>query len=137
MKVVLDTNIFVAAGFNARSHSAAILTAIRNGNLTLVWNAEVRAETRAILNRIPKLSWAVVADLFAPEGEYGGPTCPECYGQIVDPDDRKFAALAAATGATLVSNDVHLLAVRDRLDVPVRTPREVIFTDQGRLSSRA
>lgn len=124
MKLVLDTNVFVAAGFNPRSSSAAILEAITAGQLTFVWNAQTRAETQKILRKIPPLSWDRFDDLFTAEREYTGDTHPDHYPQITDRDDRKFAALAAAAGAVLISNDDHLLSVRQQLDVRVLTPAE-------------
>lgn len=128
MRVVLDTNIFVAAGFNPRSSAARILEAARRGDLTPVWHASKRAETRAILNQIPPLDWARFADLFDPAHEHTAALDPDAFPQIADPDDRKFAALAAATDALLVSNDAHLLAIRDTLPIPVRTSRELART---------
>jgi predicted nucleic acid-binding protein len=49
---------------------------------------------------------------FRPEWKYTGATGPDAFGEVEDPDDRKFAALAAASGAVLVTNDRHLLAHR-------------------------
>ena len=46
-------------------------------------------------------------------------THPERFDFISDPDDRKFAALAHAALAALVSNDEHLLGVRDRIGATV------------------
>jgi predicted nucleic acid-binding protein len=128
MNIVLDTNLFVAAGFNPYSSSAAILRAVENGAHTLVWNAATQAETRKIVTQIPRLSWDHFAGLFAPEHEYAAPTYPEDFVQVVDRDDRKFAALAAATASTLITNDDHLLAIRDTFPGAILTPRE--FTDQ-------
>ncbi len=125
MRVVLDTNIFVAAGFNPRSSAAHIIEAARRGDVIVVWHASTRAETRAILEQIPPLSWARFADLFDPIHEYTGELDPDAFQQVIDPDDRKFAALAAATNAILVSNDAHLLAIRDALPIPVRASREL------------
>lgn len=128
MRVVLDTNIFVAAGFNPRSSAARIVEAARRGDLTPIWHASTRAETRAILEQIPPLDWARFADLFDPAYEHTGALDPDAFAQVADPDDRKFAALAAAAGAVLVSNDAHLLALRDRLSITVRTSRELART---------
>jgi hypothetical protein len=36
--VVIDTNVFVAAGFNRRSAAARIVAAVREGHFQLVWN---------------------------------------------------------------------------------------------------
>jgi predicted nucleic acid-binding protein len=121
--VVLDTNVFVAAGFNPRSASARILDAVRAGRYQLIWNEPTRRETEMILRRIPRLDWENVADLFRPEGEFTGPVDPDGFDFITDPDDRKFAALSAAANAPLVTNDNHLLAHRDTIGIEVLTPR--------------
>ncbi len=57
MDVVLDTNVWVAAGFNPDSSAAQIIQAIRDGDLRLVWNEATRRETRQILTQIPPLDW--------------------------------------------------------------------------------
>lgn len=116
-RAVLDTNVFVAAGFNPRSASARLIGEVRARRLVLVWSEATRRETRSVLERIPRLSWADVASLFAPEGEHPGGTDPAAVSFVTDPEDRKFAALSRASGATLVSADDHLLSHRDRLDV--------------------
>jgi predicted nucleic acid-binding protein len=36
--IVIDTNVFVAAGFNPRSASAGVLAAVRQGRFQLIWN---------------------------------------------------------------------------------------------------
>ena len=53
--VVIDTNVFVAAGFNVRSASERILAAIRDGRLQLVCNEPTRREAEFVLRRIPLL----------------------------------------------------------------------------------
>ncbi|MEX0614063.1 MAG: PIN domain-containing protein [Pirellulales bacterium] len=122
--VVLDTNVFVAAAFNRRSASARILEEDRSGRLRMVWNEATRRETRHILEKIPRLSWNSVADLFREEDRYRGETFPEQFADIPDPDDRKFAALADASGAVLLTNDEHLLKDRDRASIEILTPQE-------------
>src|SRR6266536_2887956 len=46
-EVVLDMNVFVAAGFNPGSHSARIVEAVRNGRLRMVWDNATQAENQA------------------------------------------------------------------------------------------
>lgn len=132
MKIVLDTNIFVAAGFNPHSSSAAIIQALKTGMHTLVWNAQTKRETKKILDQIPPLAWSRFNHLFAPDDEFTEPTQPERYTQVSDFDDRKFAALAAAADAVLVTNDDHLLSVREQIGVTVLTPTE--FASQHHLT---
>jgi 5-carboxymethyl-2-hydroxymuconate isomerase len=122
--IVVDTNSFVAAAFNPDSDSARILDAVRAGELRLVWDEATRQETSRIVNKIPPISWDHFADLFHDEERYAGETHPGRYEYVSDPDDRKFLALAEATGATLITQDAHLLTGRARAAVPVVTPGE-------------
>jgi uncharacterized protein len=122
--VVLDTNVLVAAGFNPRSASARIVDAVKRGELRMVWNDVTRREIEHIVRKIPPLRARALDPLFRPEDHVTVPTHPERFAEIPDPDDRKFAALAEATGAVLISNDEHLLGHRDRMNLTVLTPSE-------------
>ncbi|MGH7517065.1 MAG: PIN domain-containing protein [Gemmatimonadales bacterium] len=122
--VVLDTNVLVAAGFKPRSASAKIVDAVKQGRLRMVWNDATRREIERILRQIPPLRAQSVAQLFRPESYVTVATHPERFEEIPNPDDRKFAAVAQAAGAVLISNDEHLLKGRDHLVVPVLTPGE-------------
>src|SRR5947207_15903684 len=117
--VVVDTNVFVAAGFNPRSAAAQILAGIREGRFRLIWNQPSRRETEMILRRIPRLDWQKAADLFRPEGEFTGPVDPAAFTAIGDPDDRKFAALAAAANVPLVTSDQLVLAQRGKIGIEI------------------
>jgi predicted nucleic acid-binding protein len=116
-RIVIDTNVFVAAGFNPRSAAARILAAVREGCFQLIWNESTRRETEVILRRIPHLHWERVADLFQPETEFTGPVDPERFVLVPDSEDRKFAALSAAVQTPLVTNDNDLLAHRNIIGV--------------------
>jgi uncharacterized protein len=124
--VVIDTNVFVAAGFNPKSASARILEGVREGRFRLIWNQPTRRETEMILRQIPRLDWHKFADLFRPEEEFTGPVDPEAFAAIADPDDRKFAALSAAANVPLVTNDKLVLAQQGRIGIEVVTPREFL-----------
>ena len=122
--LVIDSNVFVAALFRPESHAARLIEGVRQGHVRHVWNRETRRETRAILETIPPIAWSSVADLFESEGEFTGHTDRQRFSMIPDPDDRKFAALAYAAGAVLISQDGDLLSQPERLDILVLTPRE-------------
>ena len=124
--IVIDTNVFVAAGFNSKSAAARILAAVREGRLLLVWNTPTRRETETILRRIPGLDWARVADLFRPEGEFTGPVDPDAFVMIADRDDRKFVALSAAATSPLVTNDNHVLAQQRAVGIEILSPRAFV-----------
>jgi len=114
-RAILDTNVFVAAGFRPDSASAHLLRAVSDGRLALVWSEATRDETRAVLSRIPRLGWAEAEPLFDPAGRFDAPLDLAPVSFVGDPADRKFAALALATGAPLVSSDDDLLAHAERL----------------------
>jgi predicted nucleic acid-binding protein len=121
--VILDTNVFVAAGFNPRSASAKIVDAVKQGQVQMVWNDATRGEIERIMQQIPPLRAHAVSDLFRPEDHHTAATHPERFAFIPDPDDRKFAALAHAAGAALISNDDHLLHHGGHMDLTVLTPK--------------
>jgi predicted nucleic acid-binding protein len=120
----LDTNVFVAAAFNPRSDSAWIVRQVEDGALRLVWNEETRRETERIVRKIPRLSWERFAPLFREENRYRGDPDPERFLAVPDPEDRKFAALAAATGATLVTLDEPLLQAGESCGARTLTPTQ-------------
>jgi len=122
-RIVIDTNVFVAAGFNPRSAAARLLAAVREGRLQMIWNEPTRRETEMILRQIPHLDWESVADLFKPETEFLGPVDPESFVFVPDPEDRKFAALSVAAQAHIVTNDNHLLSHNNSIGIDVLTPR--------------
>lgn len=122
--VIVDTNVFVAAGFNARSASAEILRELEGGQLRMVWNQQTRGEIEHVIGRIPGLSGRIAGALFREDGHFRGATRPEHFDYVPDPSDRKFAALADASGATLISSDDDLLAGRAKARVPILTPVE-------------
>jgi len=68
--VLIDTNVFVAAGFNSKSAAARVFEGVREGRFRLIWNEPTRRETEVIVRRIPRLDWASIAD---PEAEFAGP----------------------------------------------------------------
>src|SRR5512133_90341 len=90
-RVVIGTNVFVAAGFNPGSAAARILERVRDGRFQLVWNRPTRDETEMILRRIPRLHWGQFAELFRREAEYSGLVDPDAFAAVPDRDDRKFA----------------------------------------------
>ncbi|WP_404366082.1 putative toxin-antitoxin system toxin component, PIN family [Marinobacter sp.] len=122
--VVVDTNVFVAAGFNSRSASARILKEVESGNLRMIWDNGTRGEIEHILGKIPGLSKANADRLFRKEAHFSGKTHPERFGHVPDHTDRKFAALADASGATLISSDDDLLGSRSKAKVRILTPVE-------------
>lgn len=127
-RLVVDTNVFVAAGFRPSSRAAGVLRAIRDGDSRLVWDDATRGETKAVLERIPPISWVEFEELFRPEGRLEHRSDPEAFGGVPDPADRKFAALAAAADALLVTSDAALLAAARRGGFRAAPPGTLIWS---------
>lgn len=125
-KVVLDTNILIAAGFKQSSHSATLVRWVREGRLRLIWNRATRGENEQILRRIPVLPNDFLEGLYREEDRWEPELDTAVFAYIEDPADRKFAALAVSGEAVLVSADQHLLRWRDRLETWVLRPGELV-----------
>ena len=121
--IVIDTNVFVAAGFNLRSASARVLAAVQDERFHLIWDQSTLREIEMILRRIRHLDWEEVANLFQPEGEFTGPVDPSAFVLVRDRDDRKFAALSAAAKRPLVTSDNYLLTDLSIIGIDPLTPR--------------
>jgi putative PIN family toxin of toxin-antitoxin system len=111
MRVVLDTNVLVAAAYNPGSASRRVVEACLSGALTPVCSPALRRECEFILARAARgrpyleriyrmLDRAEVVD-------------PAQTPRVVpdDPGDDKLVAVARAARALLVTNDAHLLAL--------------------------
>ena len=61
-RIVIDTNVFVAAGFNPRSAAARILAGVRDGRFQLIWNEPTLAFRNAKLTTHGLDSWRKVID---------------------------------------------------------------------------
>jgi predicted nucleic acid-binding protein len=122
-RIVIDTNVFVAAGFNPRSAAARILAAVREGRFQLIWNEPTRRETRRSCAEFHTSTGRGSLIFSSPKKEFTGPVDPESFVLVPDPGDRKFAALSAAAQTPLITNDNHLLSHRDTIGVDVLTPR--------------
>lgn len=111
-RVVLDTNVLVAAAYAENSASRQIVEACLRGDLVAVTSSTVRGEYEFILARaVRKPGYErsltdLLESLEAVEPEDVPRAVPE------DPDDDKFLAAALAGKAEwLITNDRHLLAL--------------------------
>jgi len=125
-RVVLDTNVLVAAAFSPGGAAARLVALARAGALLVVWSDATRRESERIVRRIPPIRGTTVLDLFTAAGAFAYPVHPEDFAVVVDPDDRAFAALACAADATLVTGDDHLLRARAALPCVVMTARALL-----------
>jgi predicted nucleic acid-binding protein len=123
VRLVLDTNVFVAAAYQPDSSSRRLLDAVAEGRATLLVSPPVFGEYRKVLPRAIRSpdaerrvrDWIAKAEPV--EAGRGARVVPG------DADDDKFVSLALAGKAdAIVSSDAHLLALAGRLDVPVLRP---------------
>ena len=124
-RVVLDTNVLVAAVYNPDSASRQLVERCLRGELTPVLSPALRREydfilTRAArgrpyLNRLQELL------------ERAEVVVPEETPRVVadDPDDDKLVAAALDASAALVTNDAHLLAVAGHGGLRVVRPADL------------
>ena len=71
-RLVLDTNVLVSASFNPQSSSAKIIQWIRDEKCEFVWDEATQAETKHVLDQIPKIGWEDFVWLFNPQTQYKG-----------------------------------------------------------------
>jgi uncharacterized protein len=128
VRAVLDVNVLISAPLSRHGAPARILNAWLDGAFELVLSELLIAELRRAL-AYPKLRLRIQQ----PEGDEfvevllrgavvaADPTDPPPFSSA-DPDDDYLIALAASTGAILVSGDGHLLEFADR--APIHAPSE-------------
>jgi putative PIN family toxin of toxin-antitoxin system len=124
-RVVLDTNVLVAAAYNPRSASRHVVEACLGGELTPVVSHALRHEYEFILARAARGR----AYLERVHRLLGGAEVvePARTPRVVpdDPGDDKLVAAALAAGAVLVTNDSHLLALAGHGGLEVVRPADV------------
>jgi len=123
MRVVIDTNILVAAAYAPGSASRRIVEACIAGRLTPLASSAVRREYETILARAVRVEGydqrleAFLGQLVSVEPPETPRVVPE------DPEDDKFlAAAVAGDAAWLVTNDRHVLSIRQYRGVRIGTP---------------
>ena len=123
--MVLDTNVLISGIFFSGT-PARVLEAWRAGRFSLVVSPLILEEYRDAVSELsasfPEADITEILDLITIHSEVvDDRAAPEPLSR--DPDDDKFLACAAATGATLVSGDKDLLAADGVLGVKVLSPR--------------
>src|SRR5262249_23756355 len=124
-RVVLDTNVLVAAAYNPGSASRQIVEACLRGELTGVLSPALRREYEFILARAVRgRPYLDRLRLLLDRAEVVEPAeVPRVV--VKDPDDDKLVATALAAGAALISNDAHLLAVTGHEGLRVTRPADL------------
>ncbi len=127
MKIVIDTNLFVAGYFNKDSASAKILKMIKRGKIQALWTEEIKKEVERIIKNIKarKKFQKEVKEIFREENKVE----PRFKIKEIkeDPDDNKFLECAYFGKAqAIVSNDKHLLSLNWFRGVPIYTPKTFV-----------
>ena len=131
MEVVLDVNVLVSAVLSGAGPSAQLVTALRDGRLSVVASPNLIAELGDVLRRERFRRFLSVEEAEEYAAEIEGmcrivadpPSVPR---MLRDPDDDYLVALAYGSGAeAIVSGDLDLREAVG-LSVAVLTPRELL-----------
>jgi putative PIN family toxin of toxin-antitoxin system len=124
-RVVLDTNVLVAAAYNPGSASRRVVEACLSGELTAVLSPALHREYDFILDRATRGQPYVeqVRRLLESAEAVDPVRTPRVVA--ADPDDDKLVAAALVARAVLVTNDAHLLAVAGHEGLRVVRPNEL------------
>jgi putative PIN family toxin of toxin-antitoxin system len=124
-RVVLDTNVLVAAAYNPGSASRRIVEACLAGERTAVLSPALRREYEFILGRAVRSQ--PYRERLQQLLETAEVVVPEASPRVVpeDPDDDKLVAVAVAAGAVLITNDAHLLSVAGHEGLKVARPADI------------
>lgn len=124
IKVVADTNLFVAANHNPNSASAQVVNMIARRDLILVWSEEIAVEMRKILENSQakdKFKNKIEHKILRSESRVE----PRIQVKEIkeDPDDNKFLEAAIEGSADyIITSDQHLLHLGSFQDIPIFTP---------------
>jgi uncharacterized protein len=123
-RVVLDTNVLVAAVYNPDSASRRVVEACLRGELTAILSPALRSEYEFILARAARgRPYLEQIRRLLDSAEMVDPAeTPRVVEK--DPEDDKLVAAALAAGAILVTNDAHLLAIAGHEGLRVMRPTE-------------
>lgn len=113
LRVVLDTNLFVAAYWNRHSASARIIEACLEGQLQAVYTPSIEKELWTIMRAIRvREEFTAIVSNFIGRAELVSPWA-QVDVRTEDPDDQKFLVCAVSADADyLISSDAHLLTLR-------------------------
>ena len=129
MKVVLDTNVLVAA-FLTEGICYKLLLRARKKEYDLVLSADIIAEFEGVLKRKLSLSQSELSDVRNLLAEATREVCQEVgpIGPISrDPDDDRILACARASSASyLVTGDEDLLVMGSYEGIRIVTPRVLL-----------
>jgi putative PIN family toxin of toxin-antitoxin system len=113
LRVVLDTNLFVAAYWNRQSASSKIIQACLDGMLQAYYTPEVERELWIVIRNIrAREEFAAFVSNFIGRAERIAPWAQVAI-RTEDPEDQKFLICAVSADANyLITSDDHLLTLR-------------------------
>jgi len=126
-KVVLDTNLFIAAFFNKKSFSYKILNMAKRNEISLIVSDEILKEINHILRNIkPNSSFKNKINLILKKAKLIK-NIPKVKEIKKDFSDNKFLATAFAGKADfIISNDKHLLSLKKFYKIEILTPKNFL-----------
>jgi predicted nucleic acid-binding protein len=124
-RVVLDTNVLVAAAYRPGSASRRVVEACLGGRLAAVLSPALRRECESVLARAARgLPYTEQLHRLLGGAEVVEPgQAPRVVPD--DPGDDKLVAAARVAGAALVTSDAHLLSVARREGLQAVRPAEL------------
>ena len=134
-RIVLDTNVLVAASYASRSASRRLVAACLDGTLVALVSHQLRREYETILSRAVR-NESFRGTLNSLLGNMTEITVKSVQRMVPDdPTDDKIVALALAGNAeAIVTNDDHLLQLAGSPGLRVMRPRQYV---QWRLDERS
>ncbi len=132
MRVVIDTNLFIAGFFNRNSFSYEIIRLAKIGKIDIVWTDPILKEIKFIASNVKANKFlSELADIFKAENKV------KVYRKLNiikdDPADNKFLEAAVYGRADLIiSSDKHLLRLKkfkNILIVPPKEARRIILSN--------
>jgi len=127
LKVVLDTNIFIAAYFNRKSASARIIDLCLDNKHELIFSPQLRKEVELILKnvRAKKEFQERIQNLFM-NASHVKPT-QKVFTIKEDPEDNKFLECALEGKADyLITSDRHLLEIERFAQTKICRPTQFL-----------
>lgn len=126
MRIALDTNVLVSA-YTTRGLSSDVYRLILAEHELVLPRVVLEEFSRVLIDKfgVPEDYVAEFVDELSQHGIVETPEPGPALETIRDPDDRLvLQAVLAGQAELLITGDRDILDVRDRIPVPVQTPRE-------------
>ena len=130
-RLVIDTNLLVAAAYNPKSASQRILNSIESGEFTMIVSPDIVREYESVLRQAVRMEAGRVRVWKAIQ-QHESVTPVEAPRVTEDPSDDKFLAAAVAARAdAIISSDKHLLDVHPHEGIPILRPTQFWDLQRG------